>query len=81
MSDLVVALMDWYSRSVLLWRLSSKLNGLFCRKALGNALAHGRPKSVNSNQGSQFTVAASTEGLERAEKTVLNSMKNVRRVW
>ncbi len=51
------AIMDWHSRAVLAWRLSTSLEGSFCLDTLRDALAaHGRvPYCVNSDQGSQFT--------------------------
>jgi putative transposase len=60
----LVAIMDWYSRYVLSWRLSNTLEGTFCLEALGDALRRGRPEIFNSDQGSQFTAAAFTERLE-----------------
>jgi putative transposase len=61
----LVAVMDWYSRYVLSWRLSNTLDGLFCLEALEEALSGGRPEIFNSDQGSQFTAAAFTGRLER----------------
>ena len=60
----LVAVMDWYSRYVLSWRLSNTLTGSFCLEALHEALAHARPEIFNSDQGSQFTAAAFTSRLE-----------------
>jgi len=55
----LVAIMDWYSRSVLSWRLSNTMDALFCCEALDEALArHGTPEIFNSDQGSQFTSEA-----------------------
>jgi putative transposase len=52
----LVAIMDWYSRSVLSWRLSNTMDPGFCVEALKEALAmYGRPDIFNSDQGSQFT--------------------------
>jgi len=52
----LVAIMDWYSRKVLAWRLSNTMLADFCVEALEEALArHGRPEIFNSDQGSQFT--------------------------
>ena len=52
----LVAIMDWYSRSVLSWRLSNTLDSRFCCEALEEALRlYGRPEIFNSDQGSQFT--------------------------
>lgn len=62
----LVAVMDWYSRYVLSWRLSNTLDGLFCREALEEALATRRPEIFNSDQGCQFTAAAFTGRLEAA---------------
>jgi putative transposase len=54
----LTAVMDWYSRYVLSWRLSNRLEGSFCVEALDEALAHGKPEVFNTDQGSQFTSAA-----------------------
>ncbi|WP_439800398.1 IS3 family transposase [Shimia thalassica] len=52
----LVAIMDWYSRKVLAWRLSNSMDADFCVEALKEALAkHGTPDVFNSDQGSQFT--------------------------
>lgn len=61
----LVAILDWFSRYVLAWRLSNTLTGSFCLEALEEALAAGRPEIFNSDQGSQFTAAAFTTRLER----------------
>ena len=60
----LVAVMDWYSRYVLAWRLSNTLEGTFCLEALDEALARRRPEIFNSDQGSQFTAQAFTARLE-----------------
>ena len=60
----LVAIMDWYSRYVLAWRLSNTLDGTFCQETLGDALSRGRPEIFNSDQGSQFTATAFTSQLE-----------------
>ena len=60
----LVAVIDWYSRHVLSWRLSNTLSGAFCLEALEDALAGGRPEVFNSDQGSQFTASAFTGRLE-----------------
>jgi putative transposase len=60
----LVAVMDWYSRYVLSWRLSNTLTGAFCVEALEEALSRTRPEIFNSDQGSQFTAAAFTNRLE-----------------
>ena len=52
----LVAIMDWYSRKVLSWRLSNSMEASFCVETLKEALAkYGRPEIMNSDQGSQFT--------------------------
>lgn len=51
----LIAIMDWYSRFVLAWRLSNSLDTEFCIEALGEALAHGSPEIFNTDQGCQFT--------------------------
>lgn len=52
----LVAIMDWYSRKVLAWRLSNTLEADFCVAALKEALAtYGPPEIFNTDQGSQFT--------------------------
>lgn len=51
----LVAVMDWYSRYTLSWRLSNTLDGEFCREAVQEALQYGRPEIFNVDQGSQFT--------------------------
>jgi putative transposase len=57
----LVAIIDWYSRRVLGWRLSNTLEAGFCVDCLEDALrVHGRPAVFNTDQGSQFTSAAFT---------------------
>lgn len=51
----LVAIMDWYSRYVLAWRLSDSLSTGFCIEALKEALKYGVPAIHNSDQGVQFT--------------------------
>jgi len=52
----LVAVMDWYSRKVLSWRLSTTLDSAFCIEALREALRnYGCPEIFNSDQGCQFT--------------------------
>ena len=51
----LVAIMDWFSRYVLSWRLSNSLDVSFCTEALEDALGKGRPDIFNTDQGSQFT--------------------------
>ena len=56
----LVAIIDWYSRYVLSWRLSNTLDTDFCVEALEDALRKGRPDIFNTDQGSQFTSEAFT---------------------
>jgi putative transposase len=60
----LVAVLDWYSRYVLSWALSSSLEAEFCVWALEEALAAGRPEIFNTDQGVQFTSEAFTDLLE-----------------
>jgi putative transposase len=60
----LVAIMDWYSRHVLAWRLSNTLDTTFCLEALDEALGQHRPDIFNSDQGSQYTSEAFTMCLQ-----------------
>jgi putative transposase len=51
----LVAIIDWYSRYVLSWKLSNTMDKGFCLEALLEALRLGNPDIFNSDQGSQFT--------------------------
>jgi putative transposase len=51
----LVAVMDWFSRYILSWKLSLTMELDFCVEALRCALRRGRPEIFNSDQGSQFT--------------------------
>lgn len=52
----LVAVMDWFSRTILSWRLSNSLEGAFCIEALEEALElWGTPEIFNTDQGVQFT--------------------------
>jgi putative transposase len=60
----LVAIIDWYSRRVLAWRLSNTLDTGFCIEALEEALGRfGEPEIFNTDQGSQFTSADFTDVL------------------
>jgi putative transposase len=61
----LVAIIDWYSRYVLAWRLSNTLDTDFCVAALEEAFEHGTPEIFNTDQGSQFTSEAFTRLLEQ----------------
>ena len=61
----LVAIVDWYSRYVLSWRVSNTLDTAFCLDALEEALSKdGKPEIFNTDQGSQFTSQAWTERLK-----------------
>src|SRR4051794_11873824 len=62
----LAAVIDWYSRYVIAWRLSNTLDGSFCLELLEEALRGGRPEIFNTDQGVQFTAAAFTGRLESA---------------
>ena len=62
----LVAVIDWFSRYVLSWRLSNTLDGSFCREALQHALQQATPEIFNSDQGSQFKATSFTSQLEAA---------------
>ena len=63
----LVAIMDWFSRKVLAWRLSNTMDAAFCTAALEEALARfGTPDIFNTDQGSQFTSLAFTQLLNDA---------------
>lgn len=84
----LVAVIDWYSRKVLAWRLSNTLDSGFCVDCLENALRRGKPEIFNTDQGSQFTgdaftgvlkahgIAISMDGRGRALDNVF-----VERLW
>ena len=62
----LTAVIDWYSRYVLSWRLSNTLDGGFCLEALDEALSRGTPEIFNTDLGSQFTSREYTGRLEEA---------------
>ncbi|MGA7934363.1 MAG: IS3 family transposase, partial [Kovacikia sp.] len=61
----LVAVIDWFSRYVLSWRVSNTMDVGFCLEALEQALQGGQPLIFNTDQGSQFTSALFTQRLER----------------
>src|SRR3546814_16694699 len=85
----LAAVIDWFSRRVLPWRLSITQDTGFCLEAAAAALAHhGRPAIFNTDQGRQFTSAAFTGLL--LENGIEDSMEGrgdwrdnvlVERVW
>jgi len=60
----LVAIMDWFSRYVISWRMSNTLDARFCVEALQDALRQDKPEIFNTDQGSQFTATAFTSCLE-----------------
>ena len=62
----LTAVIDWYSRYVLSWRLSNTLDGGSCLEALEEALSRGKPEVFNTDLGSQFTSREYTGRLEEA---------------
>ncbi len=60
----LVAVMDWYSRYVLAWRLSNTLDAGFCAGALEEVLGMNKPEVFNTDQGSQFTSLEFTQILQ-----------------
>lgn len=84
----LVAIMDWFSRHVLAWRLSNSMDADFCVDALDEALGKVSPEIMNTDQGSQFTgreftgrlkdhgVAISMDGKGRAIDNVM-----IERLW
>jgi len=84
----LVAVMDWYSRHVLSWRLSNSMDADFCVEALEDALQLATPEIFNTDQGAQFTsrehtdklrshgVAISMDGKGRAIDNVM-----IERLW
>jgi putative transposase len=62
-----VAIMDWYSRKVLAWRVSNTMDADFCVEALEEAInRYGTPEIFNTDQGAQFTSEAFTGKLKAA---------------
>ena len=62
------AVIDWYSRRVLAWRLSNTLESSFCVEALQEALARfPKPTIFNTDQGSQFTSCTPMKTLMKRE--------------
>ena len=64
----LVAIMDWFSRKVLAWRLSNSMDADFCVEALKEAIArYGAPEIFNTDQGSQFISGAWIDALTDAK--------------
>jgi putative transposase len=63
----LTAVMDWFSRYVLSWRLSTSPDTEFCTAALEDALSQARPEIFNSDQGCQYTSREFTSVLKKAD--------------
>ena len=67
----LVAIIDWYARKVLSWRISNTMDAQFCVDCLQEALRmYGTPEIFNTDQGSQFTSEAFTGVLQRDGITI-----------
>ena len=67
----LVAIMDWFTRKVLAWRISNTLEAEFCLEALNEAIHRfGAPGIMNTDQGSQFTSFDWTDRLKRARTKI-----------
>ena len=67
----LVAIMDWFTRKVLAWRISNTLEADFCLEALNEAIhKFGPPEIMNTDQGSQFTSFDWTDRLTRAKTKI-----------
>jgi putative transposase len=62
----LVAIMDWFSRYVLAWEISTTLDTAFCVRALEKALGISKPEIFNTDQGVQFTSIEFTQQLQGA---------------
>lgn len=68
----LVAIIDWYSRYVLSWEVSTTMESEFCMSALNRSLQVAKPEIFNTDQGSQFTSNAFTGILK--ERAIAISM-------
>lgn len=75
----LVAIMDWFSRYVIAWRVSNTLDTSFCLECLDDAWQYGRPDIFNNDQGSQFTSIEFTQKL--LDKNIRISMDGRGRVF
>jgi putative transposase len=66
----LAAILDWFSRYVLSWSLSTTLEAWFCVRTLREALGRARPQIVNTDQGSQFTGGEWIAELKAAEVSI-----------
>ncbi len=75
----LVAVMDWFSRFVLGWRLSNSLDTSFCIEALDDSFMFGQPEIFNTDQGCQFTSTDFTDQLK--DRQIAISMDGRGRFW
>jgi len=76
----LVAVVDWFSRKVLAWRVSITMEADFCVEALEQALArYGKPEIFNTDQGSQFTSHAFTSDAAPRENAISVDGRGTRR--
>jgi putative transposase len=61
----LMAVIDWYSRKVIAWGISSTMDVTFCVEVLEKALLKGKPDVFNTDQGSQYTSSTFTNILKR----------------
>lgn len=80
--------MDWYSRYVISWRLSTTIENSFCVEALKDALETGSQEYFNTDQGGQFTSHSFIEQLENRKIKISMDSKGrvfdnvfVERLW
>ena len=72
-----MAVIDWYSRIIISWKLSNTMDVNFCIDVLQDALSKDTPEIFNTDQWSQYTSNKFTRILD--EKWIYNSMDGVRR--
>ena len=85
----LAAVVDWFSRRILAWKLSITMEVSFCLEAVEEALSRNAgPEIFNTDQGSQFSSAAFTEQLKKNEITISMDGKGswrdnvfVERIW
>lgn len=75
----LMAIIDWFSRYVIDWQLSTTLDDSFCCEALDRALSRAQPEIFNSDQGVQFTSKSFVALLKKANVSI--SMDGVGRAF
>jgi putative transposase len=74
----LVAMIDWFSRRVLSWRVSNSMTADFCVEALQEAIRYGAPEIFNTDQGSQITAVSFIDVLQ---KNKIRISTNGRGAW